>query len=113
MPPTTLTEEQIVEGTKIIAEYIGLKEVPGYEKELRPVYRFNEGQTNWYSDNAKFHTSLDAINPVFKKVKQELIYMNIPAIPSIEYFQAVANHDIPACFLATVKAIELINKYKK
>lgn len=116
----TLTPSQIEQGTKTIAEY------DGWFQDLETFK--NNGDINWIhkvkSSNFgtglfiprrlsgfKYHTSLDWLNPCWKKVYDQLGEMTMFSATNFyyAYHRALDQHDIPSAFLVVVETIKLIN----
>lgn len=116
-------KQEIIEGNKLIAEFMGLPKVEGYEN----VYRINDGKPNWYSTEPKYNESWDWIMPVVDKIKElkHPIYLYQSHIQStVEIFEMKNDHyiiresdtlskPIEVLFRALVNFIEIYNKEKK
>ena len=112
------------EGNELIAKYDGWQ---WESEEWDAMYKVSEGF--WYSDNslyedisldeAEYHSNWNWLIPVVKKVLEQLkaregtnnVYMGFMAIADIE--KKLLELDIEPLWQTTVKAIQLINKYKK
>jgi hypothetical protein len=59
-----INKEDILEGGNLIAIFMDLPKVDGYDN----VFRINDGQSNWYSTEPKYHESWDWSMDVATKI---------------------------------------------
>lgn len=64
-----MKQEEIIKGNDLIAKFMGLPKVEGYEH----TYRINDGKPNWYSTEPKYNESWDWIMPVVEKIGKTII----------------------------------------
>lgn len=110
-----MTKEE-TEGNKLIAEFMGLPKVDGYQN----VYRINDGKPNWYSAEPKYHFSWDWLMEACKKFDNIYKDYEWSKIVYSEYMlrcedidNAVTLFEKKDAFKALVKGIKWFNKNKQ